>query len=61
MMGPGLFLRLALWLRRPPSRATRRIIAGVAVTGLVLVGIEYFFGWPDALTVNQPTRGLPRP
>ncbi len=48
--------RLAIWIRRPPSPRRMLLIAIVVAAALVLVGIEKYVGWPDALTVER----LPR-
>jgi hypothetical protein len=58
MMPMGWFLRMFMWVRNPPSRNMRRVIAVVGVTAIVLVAWEYFFGWPEALTVNRIPRGF---
>lgn len=51
-----LLVRMALWSRRPPSKRWL-IAAGIAIAvALVLVGIETFIGWPDALRAERPPR-----
>lgn len=52
------FLRMAKWARQPPSR--KRLMATFAALGLVaaLALIEYFVGWPEALTLD-PARSRP--
>ncbi|EYD71912.1 hypothetical protein [Limimaricola hongkongensis] len=50
-------LRLAHWARHPPSPRHMAMIAGVIIACLLLVGIEYFWGWPDALRVTPGGRG----
>ncbi|MEL6597019.1 MAG: hypothetical protein AAFQ47_13850 [Pseudomonadota bacterium] len=52
-------VRAAKWARNPPSEKMVKLVFGIIAAGLVLVGIEYFIGWPDWLTVNE-TRGLIR-
>ncbi|MEL6509230.1 MAG: hypothetical protein AAFQ32_05535 [Pseudomonadota bacterium] len=52
-------VRAARWARNPPSEKMVKLVFGIIAAGLVLVGIEYFIGWPDWLTVND-TRGLIR-
>ena len=52
-------VRAAKWARNPPSEKMVKLVFGIIAAGLVLVGIEYFIGWPDWLTVND-TRGLIR-
>lgn len=50
------FLRMAKWARNPPSEARVKLVLGVIVICLLLVGIEHFFGWPDWLTLNNGGR-----
>ncbi len=52
-------VRAAKWARNPPSEKMVKLVFGIIAAGLVLVGIEYFIGWPEWLTVND-TRGLIR-
>jgi len=54
-MGPVWFLRMARWVRHPPSAARVRLVLGVIALCLALVAVERFIGWPDALTL--PERG----
>nr|WP_081647666.1 hypothetical protein [Pseudorhodobacter ferrugineus] len=49
-------LRMARWARNPPSKARVRLVLGVIVICLILVGIEYFWGWPDWLTLESGGR-----
>ncbi|MDX5359643.1 MAG: hypothetical protein LPK12_18115 [Rhodobacterales bacterium] len=57
-MGPIWFLRMARWVRRPPS--VRQVVLVVVVIALCLAiaGFEWLFGWPEALTPNSG--GVPR-
>ena len=57
-MGPVWFLRMARWVRRPPS--VRQVVLVVVVIALCLAiaGFEWLFGWPEALTPNSG--GVPR-
>ena len=45
-----LLIRMAMLLRRPPSRRQLITIAVVVALSLVIAGIERGFGWPDWLT-----------
>lgn len=59
-MNPLFLLRIALRVRRRPSRRWL-IAAGTAIaTAVAIVAIEHFVGWPEALRL-EPTsrRGLP--
>ncbi|MGO4907883.1 hypothetical protein ACEN2J_06060 [Pseudorhodobacter sp. W20_MBD10_FR17] len=54
-------LRAARWARNPPSSARVKLVLGVILACLILVGVEHFWGWPDFLTVNRtPHRGMLR-
>ncbi|MDN5789077.1 hypothetical protein [Pseudorhodobacter sp.] len=55
-------LRMQRWLRHPPSAARVKLVFGVILACLLLVGYEHFFGWPEWLTLNGGGRGhrLPR-
>lgn len=51
-----LLLRLFMWFRRPPSRQRLWIIGATVAVAVVIALIEWGFGWPDALTVDQGRR-----
>jgi hypothetical protein len=55
-MNPIWFLRMANWVRRPPSRRTLVVWAVVIGLCLLVAGAEWLWGWPEWLTVN----GRPR-
>jgi hypothetical protein len=46
-------LRASRWARNPPSEGRVRLVFGVIALCLVIVGIEWLFGWPDWLTPNR--------
>ncbi|MCP1168227.1 hypothetical protein [Limimaricola litoreus] len=50
-------LRLTHWVRHPPSPRRMALIAGVVALCLLLVSIERFVGWPEALSVTPVGRG----
>lgn len=57
-----LLMRMALWLRHPPSRRHVWIMAIVAVVAAFCVGFEALFGWPEWLTMERsPRHGLRLP
>lgn len=63
-MNPIWFLRMAKWVRRPPSARTVAIWAVVAALCLGIAGFELLFGWPEALTLNPggvPKVAVPKP
>ncbi|MDZ7710485.1 MAG: hypothetical protein U5K36_10790 [Roseovarius sp.] len=53
-------LRMARWARRPPGPRMVRLVLIVIGAGLAIAGIEFFFGWPEALTL-EPRRSILRP
>ena len=59
-MNPFWLIRAKRWAQNPPSMG--RVIFVLAIIGLclALAAWERFFGWPEALTVNN-VRRLPRP
>jgi hypothetical protein len=50
------FLRMARWVRNPPSEARVRLVIGVIMVVLILFAIERLIGWPDALTLEPMKR-----
>jgi len=52
-MNPIWFVRMARWLRHPPSPGRVKLVVGVVVLCFVLVAVERFVGWPDLLTVDR--------
>ncbi|MDZ4086531.1 MAG: hypothetical protein U1E69_06970 [Tabrizicola sp.] len=46
-------LRAKRWAQNPPSEGRVKLVFGVVALCLVLVGIEYFIGWPDWMTVDS--------
>lgn len=47
------FLRMARWVRNPPSPARLRLVLAVVAIVLLLAAVERYLGWPDALTVDR--------
>lgn len=56
------FLRMARWVRHPPSPSRVKLVLGVIALCLLIFGFEYLFGWPDWLTLDGGGRAnrLPR-
>ncbi len=50
------FLRMAQWVRHPPSPARVAVVLVTIALCLALVGIEHLWGWPDWLRVNGRLR-----
>lgn len=47
------FLRMARWAHNPPSWGRVKLVLAVVAACFALYAIEYFWGWPDWLTVNK--------
>jgi hypothetical protein len=52
-MTPIWLMRMAGWVRNPPSPARVRLVLGVIALCLVIAGIEYLWGWPEALSPQR--------
>jgi hypothetical protein len=48
-----MFLRMARWARRPPSAARVKLVIGVILVCLAIVGLERLFGTQDWMHVNS--------
>lgn len=59
-MNPIWFVRMAKWVRHPPSKRMMAIWGVVIGLSLLIAGAEWLWGWPDWLTVNGNPK-LPRP
>lgn len=53
-----LLMRMAYWVRRPPSRARIIVMAAVVAIALACVLVEAVWGWPSWLTVGRTPRNL---
>jgi hypothetical protein len=42
-----LFIRMAMWLRHPPSKRALTAMLAALVLALGLVAVERWIGWPD--------------
>ncbi|MGB3246242.1 MAG: hypothetical protein WBB25_17030 [Sulfitobacter sp.] len=54
-MNPLWLLRMAKWARNPPSPLRVKIVFGVVLLALLIVGIEWMGWWPDWAT-SEPMR-----
>ncbi|WP_099823583.1 hypothetical protein [Oceaniglobus indicus] len=54
-------LRASRWARNPPSPGRVKLVLGVIAICLVIVAIEHFIGWPDALSRQPQGRRIPMP
>lgn len=52
-MNPIWLMRMAKWVRHPPSWGRVKLVVGVIAACFVIFGIEYFWGWPDTLTPDR--------
>ncbi|WP_102107172.1 hypothetical protein [Oceaniglobus roseus] len=51
-------LRAAQWARHPPSPRRVKLVLAVIAICLILLAIEHFVGWPEALSLD-PARRAP--
>ena len=52
-MGPVWFLRMAQWVRNPPSPQRVKLVLAVVALCLAIFAVESLLGWPDALTPQK--------
>ncbi|MEF3047754.1 hypothetical protein [Pseudotabrizicola sp. L79] len=55
-MNIGWLVRMARWARNPPSWGRVKFVAAIVLACFGLYAIEYFWGWPEALTVDRIRR-----
>ncbi|PYE81186.1 hypothetical protein [Pseudoroseicyclus aestuarii] len=55
-MTPSWLLRMARWLRHPPSAGRVALVLAVVVPCALLVAVERLAGWPDWMTVEPVGR-----
>ncbi|WP_454915030.1 hypothetical protein [Xanthobacter sediminis] len=53
-----LLMRMAYWVRRPPSRTHILIMAAVVAIAVLCVAVEALWGWPSWLSVHRAPRNL---
>ncbi|WP_297772274.1 hypothetical protein [uncultured Roseovarius sp.] len=51
---------MARWARHPPSPARVRLVLIVIAITAIIAGVEYFFGWPESLSL-EPQKRFMRP
>lgn len=49
-------IRMARWVRNPPSPGRVKLVLAVIALCLVLLAIERFIGWPEMLTLDRMPR-----
>lgn len=52
-MNTTWLMRMARWVRHPPSPQRVKLVLAVVALCFVLYGVELFFGWPDTLSVER--------
>ncbi len=55
-MNQRWLIRMAQWVRNPPGWQRVMLYLAVIAACLSIAGYEYFFGWPEWLTVNPPPK-----
>ena len=55
-MNPRWLLRMARWSQNPPSEGRVKLVFGIIAVCLIVFGIEYFFGWPEWMSVDPKGR-----
>jgi len=57
-----LLLRMKRLTQRPPSWKMVKFVFGILLVCALMYAFEYFYGWPDFLTLDATGRGrrLPR-
>ena len=46
-------MRAKRWAQRPPSGSQVRLVLAIVSACVALAAVEWYFGWPDWLTVNR--------
>ena len=49
-------VRMARWVRHPPSPRAVRFVLVIVALCLLLFGVELIWGWPEALTPHSGGR-----
>ena len=49
-------LRAKRWAHRPPSAARVKLVFAIIALCIALFAYEYFFGWPEFLTLENRGR-----
>lgn len=53
-----LLMRMAYWVRRPPSRAHMLVLLAVVAVVLACIAVEALWGWPSWLSAGRAPRNL---
>ncbi|MDX5351013.1 MAG: hypothetical protein LPJ95_09965 [Paracoccaceae bacterium] len=46
-------MRAKRWAQHPPSAGQVKLVFAVIAACLMIAGYEWYFGWPDWLTVDR--------
>lgn len=52
-------MRMKRWAQNPPSKRRVQLVFGVVALCVAIVLVEYFYGWPDALSLENKPQRLP--
>lgn len=52
-MNTTWLMRMARWVRNPPSPQRVKLVLGVIALCALIYGAELIWGWPEALTVDR--------
>ena len=55
-MNQRWLFRMAKWAHRPPSMARVILVLSIVAVCLLVFAIEYFFGWPEWMTIEPGAR-----
>ncbi len=47
---------MARWAQTPPSARRVKFVLAIAVLCIALFAVEYYFGWPEALSTDPRGR-----
>ncbi|MFK7938194.1 MAG: hypothetical protein AB8B82_02355 [Roseovarius sp.] len=52
-MNPRWLFRMKRWAQNPPSQSRVIFVFAIIAICLSLAAVEYFIGWPDALSIER--------
>ncbi len=50
--------RMARWAQNPPSEKRVIFVFGIVAVCLAVFAVEYFFGWPEVLSMDPRARRM---
>ncbi len=56
MVGLHWMVRMKRWAQNPPSWGRVKFVFAIVFACILLYAYEYFYGWPDFLSVNNNGR-----